>query len=226
MVPMCANDRPAARCFNAAPSMPAVDLREREQVPVRVEGALRYAGRAAREHDRDRIVGSTRGRRRLRAERGYGVRRARLQQLARQPDDLAEPVDRRACLRPRSGSPRRQRSTAIKCARAEDVADLRPPVAHVDAGRDHTDAGRSEVRDQVEGRRREQEGDDLARADAACGDPHRDTRREYVPVTVRQSLGAVAERLRVRVFAGGLVQQLSERRRGEHDQPSHSRSRR
>ncbi len=97
------------------------------------------------------------------------------------------------------------------CARAaEDVPDLRPPVAHVDAGRDRAEARGAEVGDQVEGRGRQEERHHVAAADAACGEGRGGPVGERVPVAVGEALAPVAEGLGVGRILRGRAEEVAE----------------
>ena len=99
---------------------------------------------------------------------------------------------------------------------AEDVADLAPAVADVDASGDRAEPGGAEVGDQVERRRRQEEGDDVAAADAAGRERRRDSVGEPVPVAVREALVAIAEGLGVRRLGRRGAEQRGQGRGGEH----------
>ena len=209
-----------------------IDLGQGEEVPVVVPGALRDAGRPAREDDRDGIIGcGGNGRRRTGAasEIGDRVRRPDTQPIRREPDDLgepgklgAEPLDRAAEVRL---VPLLDREQAARAGAAEDVADLAPPVADVDAGRDGAETRGAEVGDQVEGGGRQEERHHVASPHAPHCEAGRDPVGERVPVGVGEPLVPVAERLGCGRLARRVAQEVGDGG-GAHDQSSHSRSRR
>ncbi len=200
-----------------------LDLRHGEKVPVREAGALRHAGRAAGEHDGDRVVGGDRDGRRgaAPAQVRDGSGRARGEARGREPDHLAE------LGQPRAEPLHRVAEVGVVpaldgeqegCARAaEDVPDLRPPVAHVDAGRDRAEARGAEVGNQVEGRGRQEERHHVAAADAACGEGRGGPVGERVPVAVGEALAPVAEGLGVGRLARGRAEEIAERAGAGHE---------
>ena len=203
---MCANDSPAARCFwngdDAVGVAARVDLRQRQNVAVRVPRPLGDAGGAAGEDDGHRVVGSDARRwcgGRGDGEGAHGITSARAELFAGDPDDVAQlrqvgaqRLDRGAKVGvvPRIDGDQQRRSGA-----PQDVADLGAPVARIDARGDRAEARGGEVRDEVERSRRQQQGDDAAVPDAARRKGGRQAIDEMVPVAVRQPLVAIAKRL-------------------------------
>ncbi len=215
---------------HAARVAPPLDLDQREEAPVRVPGALRHPRRAAGEDDGGRVVGGDggaggRGRRAEVRDRAGG---GRTEPVGGEPDDVAQLGQ----LRPQrldDGAevgvvPAVDGEEAARARTREHVADLRPPVADVDAGGDRAEPRRPEIGDEVERRGRQQERHDVAPPHAARGERAGGPLGERIPVGVGQALAAVAEGLGVGRAACGLAQQLGQGGRGHERSPASRRS--
>ena len=179
-----------------------LDLGDGEEARMRVPGPFRRAGRAAGEDDGDRVarVGRGRGRRRRAArERRHDVRRAPSQLVGVEPEDLgelrkvgADRVEDRAEVDVVPAVDRDQQPGARPL---EHVADLAPPVAHVETRGHGAEPRRGEVGDQIQWCRGQQERDDVALPDAVAPERRGQAVGQRVPVAIGEPFTAIAEGL-------------------------------
>ena len=221
--PTCANERPAARCFVRRGAPPAW---RRFSISASAS-RLRCVYHAPFGAPVVPLVNRSRWDRRARAPRPAGAAEALDDRPRARPDVVGrQPLGRRELrqLRPErlddpaeiGVEPVARAEQALRARLAEHVADLRPSVAHVDAGRDRAEASGRHVGDGVERRRRQQECHDVAAPDAARGEPAGQAIGERVPVAVREALVAIAEGVGLRGVGRGCTQQRGNGGGGRH----------